>query len=259
MRPSDENDEIAEHAQLRLVRNVFFLAAALLASVVAVAATGGSTTLVVTLDRDAYTARKAPAAPAFPTLKSGQFADAVEARLKILNIAHAKISQLDTEHARVMFASAIDSENFRKSFSVRSGFSIRLIDDAYVSGMPPPSGEEEIHLAQPDHDIWVKHDAIITGDMVANAKAGADPEVDQPDVEFTLTAEGGERLEAATRENVGRRFAVIVDGKVIDVPKILDPIKSGSFIITGGFTTASANALAASLSRPKDGLLLKIE
>jgi preprotein translocase subunit SecD len=50
-----------------------------------------------------------------------------------------------------------------------------------------------------------------------------------------------------TTENVGKPFAIILDGKVISAPNINEPILGGSAQISGSFTTESANQLAISL------------
>jgi hypothetical protein len=195
-----------------------------------------------------------------PAFQPGQLVAAIKNRLNRLNISPSDVKPIDIDHTRVTFESAMDADKFRNDLSNKAGLSIRLVDDAVAGdASPPPSGDEKFHLAQPDRDIWVKPDAIITGDMIADAKAGTNPEVDQPDVEFRFTDEGRIHFAAATRANVGGRFAIIVDGKAIEAPRILDPVLGGSCIITGGFTADSAKALAASVLPPKDGLLLKIE
>src|SRR3954463_16407446 len=48
----------------------------------------------------------------------------------------------------------------------------------------------------------------------------------------------------ATRENVGKPFAIVLDNKVISAPVIREPILGGSGIISGSFTVGSANDLA---------------
>ncbi|RMF09987.1 MAG: protein translocase subunit SecD, partial [Alphaproteobacteria bacterium] len=55
------------------------------------------------------------------------------------------------------------------------------------------------------------------------------------------------RFGDATRDNVGRLFAIVLDDKVISAPRIREPILGGSGIIEGNFTVASANELAVLL------------
>lgn len=51
-----------------------------------------------------------------------------------------------------------------------------------------------------------------------------------------------------TSQNVGRLFAIVLDGEVISAPRINEPIYGGSSIISGSFTTENANDLAISLN-----------
>ena len=57
-------------------------------------------------------------------------------------------------------------------------------------------------------------------------------------------AAGAKRFGDATRENVGKPFAIVLDNKVISAPVIREPILGGSGIISGSFTTQSASDLA---------------
>ena len=66
----------------------------------------------------------------------------------------------------------------------------------------------------------------------------------QPVVSFRFDSIGARRFGDATRENVGRRFAIILDNKVISAPVIREPILGGSGIISGSFTAESAQELA---------------
>ena len=55
---------------------------------------------------------------------------------------------------------------------------------------------------------------------------------------------GGKRFGEATRENTGHLFAIVLDNKVISAPVIREPILGGSGVISGHFTTQSAQDLA---------------
>jgi preprotein translocase subunit SecD len=63
-------------------------------------------------------------------------------------------------------------------------------------------------------------------------------------VSFRFDTLGGKMFGDATRENVGRQLAIVLDGKVISAPVIREPILGGSGIISGSFTTEQANDLA---------------
>lgn len=56
---------------------------------------------------------------------------------------------------------------------------------------------------------WLERQIILTGDHVANAGSGYDPETSQPQVNITLDSAGGTRMHRATRHNVGRNMGVL--------------------------------------------------
>src|SRR5215813_13693189 len=75
----------------------------------------------------------------------------------------------------------------------------------------------------------------------------ATPVFDQnnrPAVSFRLSARGARLFGQITQENVGRPFAIVLDGGVLSAPVIQTPILGGTGQITGNFTVAEAKQLA---------------
>lgn len=87
----------------------------------------------------------------------------------------------------------------------------------------------------------------IQGDSLVGSSAGIDPNNNEAVVNIQFDAQGGARFAKLSAENVGRRFAIILDGKVISAPSFNEPIYGGQAQISGNFTTESAGALAISL------------
>lgn len=54
----------------------------------------------------------------------------------------------------------------------------------------------------------------------------------KPGFNVTLTAAGAEKYERVSTENVGRTLAIIVDGKILMTPRILDPVQAQGFLLT---------------------------
>jgi len=84
--------------------------------------------------------------------------------------------------------------------------------------------------------------ALLTGDMLTGAAATYN--LNEPVVSFTFDSQGSRKFADITRENVGKPFAILLDGKVITAPVINSPILGGSGIIEGNFTIQTANDLA---------------
>ncbi|WP_426260738.1 protein translocase subunit SecD [Sphingomonas sp. DC1100-1] len=104
----------------------------------------------------------------------------------------------------------------------------------------------------------VKRTAVITGDMVADARQGFDQQTNAPNVQITFNGVGGNRFARVTQANVGKPFAVVVDNQVVSVANINEPILGGSAVINGGFTVESANQLAIALRSGKLSINLKV-
>ncbi|MBV8912842.1 MAG: protein translocase subunit SecD, partial [Acetobacteraceae bacterium] len=85
------------------------------------------------------------------------------------------------------------------------------------------------------------------GASLTNARPGQDNQNGQWVVNFTLDSAGTRRFADVSTQNVGRRFAIVLDEKVISAPVIREPITGGRGQISGNFTARSANDLAVLL------------
>ena len=95
--------------------------------------------------------------------------------------------------------------------------------------------------------IAVKGGVIIAGAQLTNATQGFQPQTNRVIVNFEFDSKGAKKFAKITTENTNKRFAIIVDGRVISAPVINTPILGGSGYIEGRFTTESANQLAIAL------------
>jgi len=86
----------------------------------------------------------------------------------------------------------------------------------------------------------------VGGENLVDAKASFDPQQGHA-VSFRFDTTGAQKFGKATSDNVGKRFAVILDGAVITAPVINSAITGGSGIITGNFTSQEATDLAVLL------------
>lgn len=84
----------------------------------------------------------------------------------------------------------------------------------------------------------------VSGDMLVDAHTSYDNQTGEPVVAFRFNTTGARKFGEITAANVGKPFAIVLDNKVITAPVIRSPILGGSGIISGNFTTESANDLA---------------
>lgn len=90
----------------------------------------------------------------------------------------------------------------------------------------------------------IEDEPLITGADLANAQQSFSAQSNRPVVTFRMNSRGAVRFGEVTTNNVGRPFAIVLDGKIISAPRINEPITGGSGEISGNFTVASADDLA---------------
>ena len=96
--------------------------------------------------------------------------------------------------------------------------------------------------------ILMEEKPALSGDTVADARVDFNTQgIGQPYISMGLNSQGTKQFATLTRENVGRRLAIVLDGEVISAPNIQEPIPSGNAQITGQFSFEEASVLALSL------------
>lgn len=88
----------------------------------------------------------------------------------------------------------------------------------------------------------IKKEVILSGDMLVDANATYHE--GQPAVGFRFNALGTRKFAQVTKDNIGRIFAIVLDGRVVTAPRINTVINQGSGVISGSFTTQEANEVA---------------
>ena len=106
-----------------------------------------------------------------------------------------------------------------------------------------PSGYEV--QTQEGEQLVLEKTAALTGDALTTAAVQFDESrFNQPIVGLTFSAQGARKFAELTAKNVGRRLAIVLDGKVQSAPRINEPIPSGEAVISGQFTPEQATDLA---------------
>jgi len=90
----------------------------------------------------------------------------------------------------------------------------------------------------------IRKRVMVSGENLKGATPGFDPRNNQPVVNIRFDSIGGKRFADATRDNVGKLFAIVLDNKVISAPRINEPILGGSAQISGSFTVQQTQDLA---------------
>jgi preprotein translocase subunit SecD len=116
-----------------------------------------------------------------------------------------------------------------------------------------PSAEtESLHLtnAQSDQVLFVQRAAEISDDQISSVEI---VEQDGIVLRVHLTEEGDRRFGNLTRDQTGRRIAIVVRGVLVFAPMIMDFIPSGPFEISGKLSKAEAEEIKAVFDKNKNG------
>ena len=105
-------------------------------------------------------------------------------------------------------------------------------------------GSEKLPFEDGSDEVIVSKRIVLSGDNLLDAKPKMDNQTNQTIVSFTLDRVGAKRFGKATTSGIGKRLAIVLDGKIISAPVIQDAIVGGSGIISGNFTFQSATDLA---------------
>ncbi len=115
------------------------------------------------------------------------------------------------------------------------------VDDAVQGKVPEGSYLARMKDNQP---ILLKETTVLTGSMLDDAQGKISPSDNMPYVALSFNPEGARIFERVTSENVGKRLAIVLDGRVNSAPVIRDAISGGKAIIEGRFTDEESRDLA---------------
>ncbi len=86
------------------------------------------------------------------------------------------------------------------------------------------------------------------GSDLKETSVGFNSQSGKPEVQLKFTSTGAKKFADITSRNVGKIVAISLDDQVIEAPRVNQPILTGDAVITGGFTTDTANSLSRSLN-----------
>ena len=138
-----------------------------------------------------------------------------------------------------------DPDRLKRALGTVAKLTFRFVDDnvspedAAAGRLPPGT---ELLPGEGGRQEIVQKRVMVSGENLVDAQATFQD--NQPVVSFRFDSVGARRFGDATRDNVGRRFAIVLDNKVISAPVIREPILGGSGIISGSFSVESAQDLA---------------
>ncbi len=149
-----------------------------------------------------------------------------------------------------------DTKRAKELIGKTARLEFKLLDEvndvaAAEKGTVPP-GSELLYQVKEDSETrrvsktpyLVLKRALLTGEYLTDAKVEIDSHYNEPYVSISFDKKGARLFERVTEENVKKRLAIVLDGKVYSAPVIQEKIPGGQARITGSFTDAEARDLA---------------
>ena len=133
-----------------------------------------------------------------------------------------------------------DPERIKNLLGKTANLSFRFV----VQNDEPSFGSEKLYSEDDSEELIVSKRIIVSGENLIDANPRMDTQANETVVSFTLDRVGAKRFGKATTSGIGKRLAIVLDGKVISAPVIRDAIVSGSGQISGNFTFQSATDLS---------------
>jgi preprotein translocase subunit SecD len=171
----------------------------------------------------------------------------IERRVNELGLVEPIIQRQGASRILVQVPGLQDPSRLKEIIGKTAKLDFRMVDESMppeqaIATRPPP--DSEILDGEGGQKYLIERRALVSGGDLVDAQAGFDQRNGQPIVNFRFNTTGARKFAEVTKQNVGKRFAIVLDNKVISAPVINEPIPGGAGQISGNFTVQSANDLA---------------
>jgi preprotein translocase subunit SecD len=177
-------------------------------------------------------------------------------RVNELGVAEPIIQQQGSDRVVVQLPGVQDTAKAKEILGRTATLEVRLVDEekmndpnalqAALSGQAPFG--TELYIERGGVPVLVKKQVVLTGDRINDAQPGFDSQTGEPAVHISLDGTGARIFQQVTRENVGKRMAILLfekgKGEVVTAPVIRQEIGGGRVQISGRMTTREASDVA---------------
>ena len=172
-------------------------------------------------------------------------------RVNELGVAEPIIQQQGIDRVVVQLPGVQDTAKAKEILGRTATLEIRLVDEehdvtAALQGQIPFG--DDLYTERGGQPLLVKKAVALTGDYITDASPGFDQQSGQAAVHINLDGRGARIFKDVTRENVGKRMAILLVEKgkaeVITAPVIREEIGGGRVQITGMDSAQEASDVA---------------
>jgi preprotein translocase subunit SecD len=176
-------------------------------------------------------------------------------RINELGVAEPVIQQQGADRIVVQLPGVQDVTRAKRLIGRTATLEIRMVAEEHMN--PEALGNAakgqvpfgtEYYVERNGQPLLVRRQVVLTGDRLTDAQPGFDNQTNEPAVHLRLDGQGARIFQEVTRENVGRRMAILLiekgKGEVITAPVIRSEIPGGRVQISGRMTTTEATDVA---------------
>ena len=170
-------------------------------------------------------------------------------RVNELGVSEPVIQQQGIDRVVVQLPGVQDTAKAKDIIGRTATLEVRLVDEsteaaAAAGGTGPVPFGTERYTERNGAALILKRQVILTGENLTDAQAGFDGQTQEPTVNLTLDAKGSRIFKDVTRDNIGKRMAILLfekgKGEIVTAPVIRAEIGGGRVQISGRMTTTEA-------------------
>jgi len=173
-------------------------------------------------------------------------------RVNELGVAEPIVQQQGADRVVVQLPGVQDTARAKDILGRTASLEIRMVDDDPTAQQQALSGQiplgDDLLVERSGQPVLVKRQVVLTGDRINDAQPGFDGRSNEPAVHVNLDGTGARIFKEVTRDNVGKRMAIVLVEKgkaeVITAPVIREEIGGGRVQISGRMNTRESNDIA---------------
>ena len=173
-------------------------------------------------------------------------------RVNELGVAEPIVQQQGADRVVVQLPGVQDTARAKDILGRTATLEIRMVDDDPTAQQQAVAGQvplgDDLLIERTGQPVLVKRQVVLTGDRINDAQPGFDQRTNEPAVHVNLDPTGARIFKEVTRDNVGKRMAIVLVEKgkaeVITAPVIREEIGGGRVQISGRMSTREANDVA---------------
>jgi preprotein translocase subunit SecD len=173
-------------------------------------------------------------------------------RINELGVAEPVIAQQGADRLVVQLPGVQDTAKAKEIIGRTATLEIRMVDETPGALETALAGQvpfgDDLYVERGGQPLLVRKQVVLTGDRLTDAQPGFDNQTQEPAVHLTLDPAGAKIFRDITRENVGKRMAILLiekgKGEVVTAPVIRTEIGGGRVQISGRMSTVEANDVA---------------